>query len=243
MNQQLHTTLLLPLLAAALFTASAHAADADGEAIVKKARCVACHAVDAKRVGPAYYVKTGPARGYWSFPCATCSGRAHLLRYIDKPVRCRSCLPKGAVYSTETREGRAVAKSRKKTKGVRIVGGPRHGQFRSACRTIGCAQPAYRRAGAPPPYCDSCRERLYAEKLEKQQTANHAQHVIDKLRTGARTTPIELDGACLDDALAAAPKDRVPDGRIDTRAETLRLMLGGTFGCGGGYKVRKAAGC
>lgn len=54
MNQQLHTTLLLPLLAAATFTASAHAADADGEAIVKKARCVACHAVDAKRVGPAY---------------------------------------------------------------------------------------------------------------------------------------------------------------------------------------------
>ena len=54
MNQQLHITLLLPLLAAATFTASAHAADADGEAIVKKARCVACHAVDAKRVGPAY---------------------------------------------------------------------------------------------------------------------------------------------------------------------------------------------
>jgi cytochrome c len=27
---------------------------AASEAIVKKARCVACHAVDAKRVGPAY---------------------------------------------------------------------------------------------------------------------------------------------------------------------------------------------
>ncbi|WP_153146056.1 c-type cytochrome [Dechloromonas sp. H13] len=54
MNQQLHATLLLPLLAAALFTASAHAADADGEAIVKKARCVACHTVDQKRVGPPY---------------------------------------------------------------------------------------------------------------------------------------------------------------------------------------------
>ena len=26
----------------------------DGEAIVKKARCIACHAVDQKRVGPAY---------------------------------------------------------------------------------------------------------------------------------------------------------------------------------------------
>ncbi len=52
MNKQLSTT-LLPLLAAALFTAApAHAAD--GEAIVKKARCVSCHAVDQKRVGPAY---------------------------------------------------------------------------------------------------------------------------------------------------------------------------------------------
>jgi cytochrome c len=53
MKKQLRTTLLLPLLAAATFaTAPAHAAD--GEAIVKKARCVACHTVDAKRVGPAY---------------------------------------------------------------------------------------------------------------------------------------------------------------------------------------------
>ena len=55
MNKQLRTTLLLPLLAATAFTlaAPARAAD-DGEAIVKKARCVACHAVDQKRVGPPY---------------------------------------------------------------------------------------------------------------------------------------------------------------------------------------------
>ena len=54
MTKQL-TTILLPLLSAAAFAAaaSAHAA-ADGEAIVKKARCVACHSVDTKRVGPAY---------------------------------------------------------------------------------------------------------------------------------------------------------------------------------------------
>lgn len=53
MNKQLRTTLLLPLLAAATF-ASAPTHAADGEAIVKKARCIACHAVDQKRVGPAY---------------------------------------------------------------------------------------------------------------------------------------------------------------------------------------------
>lgn len=46
----LHTTLLASILLAAIAPAQA----ADGEAIVKKARCVACHAVDAKRVGPAY---------------------------------------------------------------------------------------------------------------------------------------------------------------------------------------------
>ncbi|AXS80496.1 c-type cytochrome [Dechloromonas sp. HYN0024] len=54
MNKQLHTTLLLPLLAAATFASVTPAHAADGEAIVKKARCVACHAVDQKRVGPAY---------------------------------------------------------------------------------------------------------------------------------------------------------------------------------------------
>lgn len=48
-----HTlTLLLPLAAAACFTAAAPAQAS--EAIVKKARCVACHATDVKRVGPAY---------------------------------------------------------------------------------------------------------------------------------------------------------------------------------------------
>lgn len=44
------TTLLLSLLAA---TATATPALAS-EAIVKKARCIACHTVDVKRVGPAY---------------------------------------------------------------------------------------------------------------------------------------------------------------------------------------------
>lgn len=33
------------------------------EAIVKKARCVACHAVDAKRVGPAYKEVAAKYRG------------------------------------------------------------------------------------------------------------------------------------------------------------------------------------
>ena len=51
MNKQLNT-LLLPLLAAALFSATAPAKAS--EAIVKKARCIACHTVDQKRVGPAY---------------------------------------------------------------------------------------------------------------------------------------------------------------------------------------------
>ena len=54
MHKQLRTTLLLPLFAAAIFTNTSPAHAADGEAIVKKARCVACHAVDQKRVGPAY---------------------------------------------------------------------------------------------------------------------------------------------------------------------------------------------
>jgi cytochrome c len=46
------TTLILPLLAAAFLT-SASPAKASEE-IVKKARCIACHTVDAKRVGPPY---------------------------------------------------------------------------------------------------------------------------------------------------------------------------------------------
>ena len=51
MKQNL-STLLLPLLAATqlVFATPATAS----EEIVKKARCVACHAVDSKRVGPAY---------------------------------------------------------------------------------------------------------------------------------------------------------------------------------------------
>lgn len=51
MKQQL-TVLLLPLLAASLLAVATPAKAS--EAIVKKARCVACHAVDSKRVGPAY---------------------------------------------------------------------------------------------------------------------------------------------------------------------------------------------
>ena len=52
MNQKLQNALFAGLAAATIMTAmpSAHAS----EAIVKKARCVACHAVDQKRVGPAY---------------------------------------------------------------------------------------------------------------------------------------------------------------------------------------------
>lgn len=48
-------------LAASLFAPalSAHAS----EAIVKKARCVACHAVDVKRVGPAYKDVAAKYRG------------------------------------------------------------------------------------------------------------------------------------------------------------------------------------
>lgn len=49
----LHAKLILPLLAIALFSTGKAYAN-DGEAIVKKARCVACHTVDTKRVGPAY---------------------------------------------------------------------------------------------------------------------------------------------------------------------------------------------
>ncbi len=48
------TALVLPILAAAALAAPQAVRAADGEAIVKKARCVACHTVDQKRVGPAY---------------------------------------------------------------------------------------------------------------------------------------------------------------------------------------------
>jgi cytochrome c len=52
MNQTLQNALLLGLAAAAIMSATPSAQAS--EAIVKKARCVACHAVDQKRVGPAY---------------------------------------------------------------------------------------------------------------------------------------------------------------------------------------------
>ena len=46
---------LLPLVALVAVLALGTSAPASAtEAIVKKARCVACHAVDTKRVGPAY---------------------------------------------------------------------------------------------------------------------------------------------------------------------------------------------
>ncbi|HSG23062.1 MAG TPA: c-type cytochrome [Azonexus sp.] len=65
MNKKL-TTLLLPLLA---ITAMATATPAKAsEAIVKKARCVACHTVDAKRVGPAYKDVATKYRGDASAP-------------------------------------------------------------------------------------------------------------------------------------------------------------------------------
>jgi len=51
--------LLLPLLAATTLAGPAGAS----EAIVKKARCVACHTVDQKRVGPAYKDVAAKYRG------------------------------------------------------------------------------------------------------------------------------------------------------------------------------------
>ncbi|PKO85586.1 MAG: cytochrome C [Betaproteobacteria bacterium HGW-Betaproteobacteria-12] len=51
MKQNL-TALALPLLAASLLAVAKPALAS--EDIVKKARCVACHAVDQKRVGPPY---------------------------------------------------------------------------------------------------------------------------------------------------------------------------------------------
>ncbi len=46
----MYRKMILPLLAASLAVSTAHAS----EAIVKKARCISCHAVDKKMVGPAY---------------------------------------------------------------------------------------------------------------------------------------------------------------------------------------------
>lgn len=65
---QRNTRRLLAALCAGLglIAASAHASD--GEAIVKKARCVACHAVDQKRVGPAYKEVAAKYKGDKSAP-------------------------------------------------------------------------------------------------------------------------------------------------------------------------------
>lgn len=61
MKKYCTSRLLLPLLAAtALSMATSVKAS---EAIVKQARCVACHTVDAKRVGPAYKDVAAKYRG------------------------------------------------------------------------------------------------------------------------------------------------------------------------------------
>lgn len=65
MNKKL-TTLLLPLLSVTAL-ATTNAAEASEE-IVKKARCIACHTVDAKRVGPAYKEVAAKYRGDNSAP-------------------------------------------------------------------------------------------------------------------------------------------------------------------------------
>lgn len=67
MNKQLSTT-LLPLLTATLFIATSPAQAADGEAIVKKARCIACHTADQKRVGPSYKDVAAKYKGDKSAP-------------------------------------------------------------------------------------------------------------------------------------------------------------------------------
>jgi cytochrome c len=58
-------SLALPIAAAALLHAAPAAAS---EAIVKKARCVACHAIDVKRVGPAYKDVAAKYKGDSSAP-------------------------------------------------------------------------------------------------------------------------------------------------------------------------------
>jgi cytochrome c len=58
------------LFAVATFAIAASAQAADGEAIVKKARCVACHTVDAKRVGPSYKEVAAKYKGDAKAPAA-----------------------------------------------------------------------------------------------------------------------------------------------------------------------------
>ena len=61
MKQALQNSLLLALAAAAVLLATPSAQAS--EAIVKKARCVACHTVDSKRVGPPYKEVAARYRG------------------------------------------------------------------------------------------------------------------------------------------------------------------------------------
>jgi cytochrome c len=61
MKKQSTSRLLLPLLAAAALGMATSVSAS--EEIVKKARCVACHTVDAKRVGPAYKEVAAKYRG------------------------------------------------------------------------------------------------------------------------------------------------------------------------------------
>lgn len=60
------TALLLPPMAVIALTIATPAKASD--AIVKKARCIACHTVDAKRVGPAYKDVATKYRGDASAP-------------------------------------------------------------------------------------------------------------------------------------------------------------------------------
>lgn len=59
MYQKLTTALFLSAALLAIPTAPANAS----EAIIKKARCIACHAVDKKMVGPAYRDVAAKYRG------------------------------------------------------------------------------------------------------------------------------------------------------------------------------------
>lgn len=60
MFRKLPLVLILATAALAIPTLPAHAS----EAIIKKARCVACHAVDKKLVGPAYRDVAAKYRGH-----------------------------------------------------------------------------------------------------------------------------------------------------------------------------------
>ena len=66
MKKQITTALFA--VATLAIAAPSHAAD--GEAIVKKARCVACHTVDTKRVGPAYKEVAAKYKGDAKAPAA-----------------------------------------------------------------------------------------------------------------------------------------------------------------------------